>query len=169
MACASLLFRILQFAEDENAIPTNPMRKLPAPKPPVDPEVILGSTKRRVLTPEEAGVLLAGFPRFWWDHVITLLGCGLRISELAALRRGRVAAASTSTAACCRWSTRAMKRARDSAAVSRAPRAPPASARSPSPVRSPRPSSGNCHQAATLAPWSSPGPTDLLPRVAGRS
>jgi integrase len=66
------------------------MRKVPAPKPSVDPEVILGNAKRRVLTPEEAGVLLAGFPRFWWDHVITLLGCGLRISELAGLRRRRV-------------------------------------------------------------------------------
>jgi integrase len=90
MACRSLLFRILQFAEDEGAITANPMRKVPAPKPPVDPETILGNTKRRVLTPEEAGVLLAGFPRFWWDHVITLLGCGLRISELAGLRRRRV-------------------------------------------------------------------------------
>jgi integrase len=90
MACRSLLFRLLQFAEDENAIPANPMRKVPAPKPPVDPEVILGSGKRRVLTPEEAGVLLAGFPQFWWDHVITLLGCGLRIGELAGLRSGRV-------------------------------------------------------------------------------
>jgi integrase len=90
MACRSILFRILQFAEDENAILANPMRKVPAPKPPVDPEVILGNANRRVLTPEEAGVLLAGFPRFWWDHVITLLGCGLRISELAGLRRNRV-------------------------------------------------------------------------------
>jgi integrase len=90
MACRSVLFRILQFAEDENAIPTNPMRKVPAPKRPVDPDVVLGTAKRRVLTPEEAGVLLAAFPRFWWDHVITLLGCGLRISELAGLRRGRV-------------------------------------------------------------------------------
>jgi integrase len=90
MACRSILFRILQFAEDEGAIPANPMRKVPAPRGPVDPEVILGSAKRRVLTPEEAGVLLAGFPQFWWDHVVTLLGCGLRIGELAGLRRGRV-------------------------------------------------------------------------------
>jgi integrase len=90
MACRSLLFRILQLAEDEGAIPANPMRKVPAPKPPVDPEAILGTAKRRALTPEEAGVLLAGFPRFWWDHVITLLGCGLRIGELAGLRRSRV-------------------------------------------------------------------------------
>jgi integrase len=90
MACRSVLFRILQFAEDENAIPANPMRKVPAPKRPVDPDVVLGTAKRRVLTPEEAGMFLAAFPRFWWDHIITLLGCGLRISELAGLRRGRV-------------------------------------------------------------------------------
>jgi integrase len=90
MACRSVLFRILQFAEDENAIPANPMRKVPAPKRPVDPDMVLGTAKRRVLTPEEAGMFLAAFPRFWWDHVITLLGCGLRISELAGLRRGRV-------------------------------------------------------------------------------
>jgi integrase len=90
MACRSLLFRILQFAEDERAISTNPMRRVPAPKPPVDPDAVLGTARRRVLTPEEAGVLLAAFPRFWWDHMLTLLGCGLRISELAGLRRRRV-------------------------------------------------------------------------------
>lgn len=92
MACRSLLFRILQFAEDEGAIPAsaNPMRRVPAPKPPVDPDAVLGTARRRVLTPEEAGVLLAAFPRFWWDHLLTLLGCGLRISELAGLRRRRV-------------------------------------------------------------------------------
>jgi integrase len=92
MACRSLLFRILQFAEDEGAIPAsaNPMHRVPAPKPPVDPDAVLGTARRRVLTPEEAGVLLAGFPRFWWDHMLSLLGCGLRISELAGLRRRRV-------------------------------------------------------------------------------
>jgi hypothetical protein len=30
------------------------------------------------------------FPLFWWDHVITLLGTGLRIGELAGLHRRRV-------------------------------------------------------------------------------
>jgi integrase len=92
MACRSLLFRILQFAEDEGAIPTssNPMRRVPAPKPPVDPDAVLGTARCRVLTPEEAGVLLAAFPRYWWDHLLTLLGCGLRISELAGLRCRRV-------------------------------------------------------------------------------
>jgi len=90
MACRSLVFRILQFAADEGAIPANPMRRVPAPKPPVDAEAVLGTAERRVFTPEEAGVLLAALPRFWWDHMLTLLGCGLRISELAGLRRQRV-------------------------------------------------------------------------------
>jgi hypothetical protein len=30
------------------------------------------------------------FPLFWWDHVVTLLGTGLRIGELAGLHRRRV-------------------------------------------------------------------------------
>jgi integrase len=51
---------------------------------------VLSTAKRRVPTPEEAGVLLAGFPDFWWDHIITLLGTGMRFGELAALRRRRV-------------------------------------------------------------------------------
>src|SRR6266545_1742235 len=73
----SLLLRIFQFAMDEGAIDTNPVRKVPAPK-------------RRALTPEEAGRLLACFPLFWWDHVTALLGTGLRFGELAGLRRRRV-------------------------------------------------------------------------------
>jgi integrase len=55
-----------------------------------DPEAIFGDAKRRALTPEEAGRLLACFPLFWWDHVLTLLGTGLRFGELAGLRRRRV-------------------------------------------------------------------------------
>jgi integrase len=90
MACRSLVFRILQFAEDEGAIPANPMRKVHAPKPSVDPDALLGTAMPRVLTPHQAGVLLAAFPSFWWDHVVSLLGTGLRISELAGLRRRRV-------------------------------------------------------------------------------
>jgi len=90
MASRSILFRVLELAEDEGAIPTNPVRKVPAPKRPIDPEVILGTAKRRAPTPEEAGILLAFFPDFWWDHVITLLGTGMRFGELAGLRRRRV-------------------------------------------------------------------------------
>jgi integrase len=90
MASRSILFRVLELAEDEGAIPSNPVRKVPAPKRPIDPEVILGTAKRRAPTPEEAGILLAFFPDFWWDHVITLLGTGVRFGELAGLRRRRV-------------------------------------------------------------------------------
>ena len=89
MACRSVLYRILQAAEDEG-ITVNPVRKVPAPKRPIDPEVVFGRVKRRTLTPHEAGYLLAGFPRYWWDHVISLIGTGLRISELAGLQGFRV-------------------------------------------------------------------------------
>ena len=88
--CRSLTLRIFQFALDEGAIDTNPVRKVPAPKRRVDPDVLLRPGKRRALTPEEAGQLLACFPLFWWDHVITLLGTGLRIGELAGLHRRRI-------------------------------------------------------------------------------
>jgi integrase len=60
------------------------------PKRRVDPEEVFGEVKRRALTPEEAGRLLACFPLFWWDHLSTLLGTGLRFGELAGLRRRRV-------------------------------------------------------------------------------
>jgi integrase len=75
---------------DEGAIDTNPVHKVPPPKRRVDPEQIFGQAKRRALTPEEAGRLLACFPLFWWDHMLTLLGTGLRFGELAGLRRRRV-------------------------------------------------------------------------------
>lgn len=89
MACRSILYSILQAAEDEGIIP-NPVRKVAAPKRPVDPDTIFEQVKPRVLSPEEAGCLLAGFPRFWWDHIISLLGTGLRFGELAGLRAHRV-------------------------------------------------------------------------------
>ena len=62
MACRSILFRILQLAEDEGAIAANPIRKVPAPRRRVDPEQIFAEATRRALTPEEAGQLLARFP-----------------------------------------------------------------------------------------------------------
>jgi integrase len=88
--CRSLALRIFQYAVDEGAIDTNPVRKVPPPKRRVDPEQVFGQAKRRALTPEEAGRLLACFPLFWWDHMLTLLGTGLRFGELAGLRRRRV-------------------------------------------------------------------------------
>jgi integrase len=90
MACRSILYRILQLAEDEGAIATNPVRKVSAPKRRGDPERIFADAKRRALTPEEAGRLLARFPLFWWDHVLCLLGTGLRFGEFAGLRAHRV-------------------------------------------------------------------------------
>jgi integrase len=90
MACRSILFRILQLAEDEGAIAANPVRKVPSPRRRVDPERIFAEATRRVLTPEEAGWLLARFPLFWWDHVLCLLGTGLRFGEFAGLRSHRV-------------------------------------------------------------------------------
>src|SRR4029450_8328814 len=88
--CRSLALRIFQFATDEGAIDANPVRKVAPPKRPVDPEEVFGEVKRRALTPEEAGRLLACVPLFWWDHMLTLLGTGLRFGELAGLRRPRV-------------------------------------------------------------------------------
>ena len=90
MAARSILYRILQAAEDERLIVANPVRKVPAPKPEVDPEEVLGQARRRALTPEEAGRFLACFPAAWWDHVIALLGTGVRFGELGGLRRRRV-------------------------------------------------------------------------------
>jgi hypothetical protein len=71
--CRSLALRIFQFAMDEGAIDANPVRKVPPPKRRVDPEEVFGVVKRRALTPEEAGRLLACVPLFWWDHLATLL------------------------------------------------------------------------------------------------
>jgi integrase len=90
LACRSVLFRVLQFAEDEGAIVANPLRKVPAPKRRADPEAVFGQAKRRALTPEEAGRLLARAPVAWWDHLLTLLGTGLRFGELAGLYCRRV-------------------------------------------------------------------------------
>jgi integrase len=90
MAARSILYRILQAAEDERLIVANPVGKVPAPKPEVDPEELLGQGKRRALTPEEAGQLLGRMPPIWWDHVVTLLGTGLRFGELGSLRQRRV-------------------------------------------------------------------------------
>jgi integrase len=90
MACRSLLYRILQAAEDDRRIDANPVRKVPAPKPPIDPAALLGRAKRRAYSPEEFGYLLAGTPPFYRDHFICLVGTGLRAGELLGLRAHRV-------------------------------------------------------------------------------
>jgi integrase len=87
MACRSLLIRIFQDAEDDRRIPANPVPKVPAPKPPVDPDVRLGRAKRRAYTPEEFGHLLVGTPPFYRDHFITLVGTGLRAFRVDLDRR----------------------------------------------------------------------------------
>jgi integrase len=56
----------------------------------VDPDRVFAEANRRALTPEEAGRLLARFPLFWWDHVLCLLGTGLRFGEFAGLRARRL-------------------------------------------------------------------------------
>jgi integrase len=90
MACRSLLYRILQAAEDDRRIDANPVGKVPAPKRPVDPAALLGRAKRRAYTPEEFGYLLAGTLPFYRDHFICLVGTGLRAGELLGLRARRV-------------------------------------------------------------------------------
>jgi Phage integrase, N-terminal SAM-like domain len=55
MACRSLLHRILQAAEDDRRIDANPVRKVPAPRPPVDADARLGRIKRRSYTPRSLG------------------------------------------------------------------------------------------------------------------
>jgi integrase len=93
LAARSILgrrLRIFQFAMDERAIDANPVHRVPPLKRRMDPEQVFGEAKRRALTPEEAGRFLACFPMFWWDHMVTLLGTGLRFGELAGLRRRRV-------------------------------------------------------------------------------
>ena len=90
MACRSVLNRILQAAEDDRRIDANPVRKVTAPKPPVDPDALLGRAKRRSYTPEEFGLLLAAARPWCRDHFLTLAGTGMRPGELLGLRARRV-------------------------------------------------------------------------------
>jgi integrase len=90
MASRSLLFRILQAAENEGHIAANPVRKVRAPKRPVDPEARFGRARRRTLSPEEFGRLLAASLPFYRDHFLTQLGTGLRSGELLGLRTFRI-------------------------------------------------------------------------------
>src|SRR5215207_5965238 len=90
MACRSILNRILEAAEAERLIPVNPVRKVRAPKRPVDPEVVFGRVRRRTYTPEEFGRLLVGCPAFYRDHFLVQVGTGLRSGELLGLRARRV-------------------------------------------------------------------------------
>jgi integrase len=90
MACRSVLFRIMQAAEDDYLIPFNPVRKVKAPKRPVDPEAVFGRVRRRAYTLEEFGRFLAACPAFYRDHFLVQVGTGLRSGELLGLRARRV-------------------------------------------------------------------------------
>jgi integrase len=90
MACRSLLYSILQAAEDDRRIERNPVAKVPAPKPKDDPDVLLGRGERRAYTPEEFGRLLAATSPGFRDHMLCLAGTGLRAGELLGLRVARV-------------------------------------------------------------------------------
>jgi integrase len=90
MACRSILFRIMQAAEDDQIIPFNPVGKVKAPKRPVDPEAVFGREGRRAYTPEEFGRFLAACPAFFCDHFLVQVGTGLRSGELLGLHARRV-------------------------------------------------------------------------------
>ena len=90
MACRSILGRILEAARKERLIATNPVREVEAPKPRLDPEQVFGHQRRRTLTPEEVGHLLAACRPFYRDHFLIQVGTGLRSGELLGLRRRRV-------------------------------------------------------------------------------
>jgi integrase len=89
MACRWVLLRILEAARKERLIATNPVREVEAPKPRLDPEQVFGHQRRRTLTPEEFGHLLAACRPFYRDHFLVQVGTGLRSGELLGLRRRR--------------------------------------------------------------------------------
>jgi integrase len=65
------------------------MRKVPPTKADGPRRAARPGTPPR-LHPHEAGLLLAHFPLWWWDHVIALLGTGLRFGEFAGLHKRRL-------------------------------------------------------------------------------
>jgi Phage integrase, N-terminal SAM-like domain len=152
--CRSLALRIFQYAMDEGAIDANPVRKVPPLKRRVDPEQVFTKAKRRALTPEEAGRLLACFPLFWWDHMLTLLGTGLRFGELAGLRRRRVHLDRPMPVLEV-GSTR-YQAGRFGSGFKPRPKTTPASASSPWLRRWSRRSTASSRPGLTLTPWSSP-------------
>jgi hypothetical protein len=61
MACRSILLRILEAARKEHLLAT---------KPRLDPDQVFGHQRRRALTPEEVGHLLAACRPFYRDHLL---------------------------------------------------------------------------------------------------
>jgi integrase len=90
MACRSILLRVLEAARKEHLLAANPVREVEAPKPRLDPEQVFGHQRRRTLTFEEVGHLLAACRPFYRDHFVIQVGTGLRSGELLGLRRRRV-------------------------------------------------------------------------------
>jgi hypothetical protein len=157
LACRSILHRILQFAEDEGAIASNPVRKVPPPKRRADPEQLLGEAKRRAYTPEEAGRLLGRIPLSWWDHVLVFLAlaCG-SVSWPACAAAGSISIGPCPSSRSSRCATRPA--ASSVAASKAAPRATPASGSYRSPRCWSSPSAGSSHPTPTRRSSSSPAP-----------
>jgi hypothetical protein len=74
MACRSILLRILDAARKEHLLAANPVREVEAPKPRLDPDQVFGHQRRRTLTPEELGHLLAACRPFYRDHFLIQAG-----------------------------------------------------------------------------------------------
>jgi hypothetical protein len=89
MACRSLLYRILQAAEDDRRIEANSVRKVPAPKSPVDPASLLRHAKRRAYTRRNSGTCWQAPPPFYRDQFICLAGTGLRAGPFGSGYRNR--------------------------------------------------------------------------------
>jgi hypothetical protein len=87
--CRSLVLRIFQFAMDEGAIEANPVRKVPLPKRRADPDTVFGESKRRALTPEEAGRLLQDPTTQTVRLTGSGTGRGARVTVFASSRQDR--------------------------------------------------------------------------------
>jgi integrase len=90
VACRSILFRILKAAADEPIILSNPVEKVPAAKRPVDPALVFGEVKPRTLKPEEFGQLLARVTPGSREHLLCLMGTGMRAGEFCGLHMRRL-------------------------------------------------------------------------------
>jgi integrase len=90
MACRSLLFQIMGAAVRERFITSNPVAEVEAPTLPVDPEVVFNGVKPRTYTPEQFGHLLVETDGEQRDHMLILVGTGLRAGEFCGMHVRRV-------------------------------------------------------------------------------
>ena len=149
--------RIFQFAVDEGAIDTNPVRKVPPPSAAPTPT---GPATRPSAAPSPPRRPAGCWPVSRCSGGTTSSPCSAPACASAS-SPACAAAASTSTSPSrpSRSSTCATRPAASSAAASSpAPRATPASARSPWPPRWSRRSAASSHPAATHRPGCSPAP-----------